>query len=98
MIDAMTRVFCTALAHQIARPFADCNGVRAAVIADVGLVECGQKARITARIIAARIGLCRRGHADYGGEACKHDKHSRRLVFVQIGAVVRPTLCLGPHA
>ena len=84
------------LVHQCARPLADCNGFSFALKGDAGVFERGQKARITARIIAARIGnLCRRGHADYGGEACKHNKHPHRLI-VQIGAAVLPNRFVGP--
>ena len=79
------------LVHQCTRPRADRNGVSLALIRDAGVVERGHKARITVGIIAAWIGLCGRGHADYGGETCKHNKHSHRLILVQIGAVVPPT-------
>ena len=79
------------LVHQRARPGADCDGVSLALIRDAGLVERGQKARITVGVTAAWIGLCGRGHADYGGETCKRNKHSHRLILVQIGAIVPPT-------
>jgi hypothetical protein len=84
------------LVHQCARPRADGNGVSLAVIGDAGVVERGQKARITVGIIAAWIGLCGRGHADYGGETCKQNKLSHRLILVQMGVVVLPTRFVGP--
>src|ERR1700747_3203892 len=84
------------LVHQCARPRADGNGVSLAVIGDAGVVERGQKARITVGIIAAWIGLCGRGHADYGGETCKQNKLSHRLILVQMGVVVVPTRFVGP--
>jgi hypothetical protein len=79
------------LIHQFAYPFAYGNGASPALIGDAGIVECGQKARIRARFIAARIGLCRRGHADYSRETCKRHKHSHRFIFVRIRVVVLPS-------
>ena len=86
------------LVHQFARLFADCNGASSALIGDAGLVERRQKTRIGARIIAARIGLYRRGQADCGGDARKQYRHSHRFILVQDGAAVVPTLSLGPNA
>src|SRR5262245_49954509 len=57
-----------ALIHQFARPFAYGNGASFVLIGDAGVVERGQKARIRTGIIAARIGLCRRGHPEYAAK------------------------------
>jgi hypothetical protein len=53
--------FRVTLVQQVARPSADCDCVRSALIGDPGVVGRGQKARIRVRIIAARVGLRRRG-------------------------------------
>jgi hypothetical protein len=83
------------LIHQLASPFACCNGAGFALIGDAGIVERGQEARIRARTIAVRIGLCGCGDRDYGGAACNHHKHSHRFILVQIGAVVLPHRLVG---
>jgi hypothetical protein len=76
--------FRVTLVHQLARPLADSGGVRSALIGDAGVVERGQKIRI-----GARVGLRRRGQADYHGGAHKHYmQQSHCFILVQIGAIV----------
>jgi hypothetical protein len=57
------------LIHQLASPFARCNGAGFALIDDAGIVERGQEARVRTRTIAVRIRLCGCGDRDYGGAA-----------------------------
>jgi hypothetical protein len=78
--------FGIALVHQFACLFADRDGDSWVLVRDAGLIERRQKARVGPRI--ARIGLCRRGHPEHGGEARKHDKESHGFILVKIGALV----------
>jgi hypothetical protein len=62
------------------------NGFRSAVVAEAGLVERTQEARV-----GAGIGVCRRCQANCGGQTRKHDKCSHGFILVQTDAVVPPT-------
>ena len=75
--------FRVTLVHQLARPSADCNGVRSALIGETGVAKRSQKGRIR-----VRVGLRRRREADCRGEARKHYKQSHCFILVHIAALV----------